>query len=306
MGDFIKELNIIDFLGIMLPGSLLILLLSMDHTSMTSAVYIGYFGEACSEGIKITLLLVGGYIVGMLVHELGDQIEKQLWKIRCIDPKTYAAKVVGVDSIYENLITNPNGRLANTANNSGRQCCNPWDYLKDRYGIKRLFNKYSIKALTGLFLFSIILSWLLIFVYVKTNWCELAGGILPSIMVLIAALLIIGVIDLICRNEKREKIDHIRELNPVIQSQLVNKGNYQKRQVFDGFHVTMRNLLIVISVVEFYAYSFLDTDSKLYELLQNLSEYSIAGLIVFGLMFVRYYHYSYLKYKYSFENYLSL
>lgn len=32
MGDFIKELNIIDFLGILLPGSLLILVLSYDYS----------------------------------------------------------------------------------------------------------------------------------------------------------------------------------------------------------------------------------------------------------------------------------
>ena len=57
MGDFIKELNIIDFLGMMLPGSLLILLFSMGNISI-SAVYTSYFGDSCSEGFKSTILLI--------------------------------------------------------------------------------------------------------------------------------------------------------------------------------------------------------------------------------------------------------
>lgn len=305
MGDFIKELNIIDFLGIMLPGSLLILLLSMDDTSMTS-IYTGYFGESCSEGIKITLLLIGGYLIGMLVHELGDQIEKQLWKIRCVDPKTYAAKVVGVDSIYKKLIKRDRSRVDTIADEHSERHRSRKDYVIGRYNIKLLVNKYTIKALIGLFLFSIIISWLLVFIYFKINLSELQRWILPPIIVLIIVLLVMIVIDFICRDEKREKIDYIRELNPAIQSRLVNKGNYQKRQVFDGFHVTMRNLLIVISVAEFYAYFFSDAESKLYELFQKFSEYSLVVLVIFALMFIRYYHYSYLKYKYSFENYLSL
>lgn len=154
-------------------------------------------------------------------------------------------------------------------------------------------------------MFCAILSSFLIFVYLKVEWIKFFNWFLCFCIILLISVIVIH-IDCSIENSSRVKIDCVRQLNPVIQSRLVNKGNYQKRQVFDGFHVIMRNMIIVISVTEIYVYFFSETNSKLYELLQNFSRFGPATFIVFLLMFVRYYHYSYLKYKYSFENYLSL
>ena len=83
MGDFIKELNIIDFLGIMLPGSSFLLLI--NYTELQTLTGLQF------TAADTVFLLVGGYIVGSLFHEIWDILEKWLWKCSDLDPKTYAA-----------------------------------------------------------------------------------------------------------------------------------------------------------------------------------------------------------------------
>lgn len=102
MGDFVKELTIIDFLGILLPGTVLILLFSADFTLMP--LWEGYFGAACGEGVKAVFLLVGGYAVGMLIHEVGDLLEKGfLWKFYYLNPMIRASREVGVKRLAGRL-----------------------------------------------------------------------------------------------------------------------------------------------------------------------------------------------------------
>ena len=104
-------------------------------------------------------------------------------------------------------------------------------------------------------MFCAILSSFLIFVYLKVEWIKFFNWFLCFCIILLISVIVIH-IDCSIENSSRVKIDCVRQLNPVIQSRLVNKGNYQKRQVFDGFHVIMRNMIIVISVTEIYVYFF--------------------------------------------------
>ena len=54
MGDFIKELTIIDFLGMMVPGSLLLLLLNEDLGIRN--IWSGYFGQNAAADTSILLV----------------------------------------------------------------------------------------------------------------------------------------------------------------------------------------------------------------------------------------------------------
>lgn len=96
MGDFIKDLNIIDFLGMLLPGSLYVMasreLLPVDKL-------LKYFGDEPGAAAQVTFLLVGGYVIGILFHEVGDWLEKLLWHFRFLNPRTYAAKKTGLHSL---------------------------------------------------------------------------------------------------------------------------------------------------------------------------------------------------------------
>lgn len=93
MGDFIKDLNIIDFLGILLPGSLYMM---ATHESLPINQLLGYFGDEPGAAAQVTLLLVGGYVIGILFHELGDWLEKLFWSRKWLNPRTYAAKITGL------------------------------------------------------------------------------------------------------------------------------------------------------------------------------------------------------------------
>lgn len=93
MGDFIKDLNIIDFLGMLLPGSLFII---STQKALPVDELLKYFGEDPGVAPRITFLLVAGYVIGMLFHELGDFLEWLLHKCSCFDPRTRAAKRTGL------------------------------------------------------------------------------------------------------------------------------------------------------------------------------------------------------------------
>lgn len=90
MGDFIKELTIIDFLGMIVPGGMLVLLFSKDYELQN--IWRDYFENDMVANTII--LLIAGYLIGMLIHELGDVLEKQIWKMNRLNPRYYAAKEV--------------------------------------------------------------------------------------------------------------------------------------------------------------------------------------------------------------------
>lgn len=279
MGDFIKELNIIDFLGMLLPGSVLLLLLSNDYS--LDILWSNYFGVDCGTGVKTTILLVAGYVVGMLIHELGDITEKGLWSISWIDPKTYAAKKVGLDNIY------------NCLRDDKRQPTGQKYWLSGK--VLAAFIVFTTIVI-GTFLFVLINLrprwfhyWIIVFLgLILKTWT----GKIPN-----------------TSTKPNDKVLIICASNSMIQSRLVEKGNYRKRLVYDGFHVMMRNLLIVLAIVQFYIYFFSNKTGDLYVQLNKYAqnaEFCVFGIIIVVLMFVRYYHYSYLKYKYSFEDYILL
>lgn len=91
MGDFIKDLNIIDFLGMLLPGAFVALCLSIQHPGAWQILETA-IGCELSLSLRITVVLVVGYVIGMLLHELGDRLEKCLWLVPVLNPRLYAAR----------------------------------------------------------------------------------------------------------------------------------------------------------------------------------------------------------------------
>ena len=91
MGDFIKDLNIIDFLGMLLPGAFVALCLSIQHPGAWQILETA-IGCELSLSLRITVVLVVGYVIGMLLHELGDRMEKCLWLVPVLNPRLYAAR----------------------------------------------------------------------------------------------------------------------------------------------------------------------------------------------------------------------
>lgn len=103
MDNFTKEFTVVDFLGILLPGAFLILM--VNHGANSLNLWNGYFGESCGDTVKGILLIVAGYVVGSLLHEIADWMERLLWflldRIHNWHPASSAAANVGRQALYE-------------------------------------------------------------------------------------------------------------------------------------------------------------------------------------------------------------
>ena len=237
MGDFIKELNIIDFLGLLLPGSFLLLMVNYTQTHKLTGLEF--------TAADIIFLIVGGYVVGSLLHDVWEFIELNIWKkILRYNPQILAAKDVDAEVRMKN------------------------DDLKN--AVKKILKHDNITPN-------------------ENNDNETGND-----------------------SQKTQWWDDyhwICQENPMIQTILVEKGNYRKRIVFDGFHVMMRNLLytnILITVITL----FLGVPNPFCEFLREYikNPYIIWPIIIAGwiLMWRRSRHYAYLKYKYSYEDFMIL
>ncbi|WP_294829714.1 hypothetical protein [uncultured Gemmiger sp.] len=252
MGDFIKELNIIDFLGLLLPGSFLLLMVNYTQTHKLTGLEF--------TAADIIFLIVGGYVVGSLLHDVWELIELAIWKVIVFfDPKVHAVK--NAERVQKKARITLKKKASITLKKKARIT------LKKKVNItlKNCVEKYfSIKVGMGK---SLPFKW-------NTNdnvW--------------------------------------IREADPLIQTALVEKGNYRKRIVFDGFHVMMRNLLctsILIKVITHCVGIPNPLNEFLREYINNPDAVCVIITVSGFLMAWRSWHYAYLKYKYSYEDFMVL
>ena len=272
MGDFIKELNVIDFLGILLPGAFLMLLLSCEFDVW---VLLGsYWGDADdpSTAIRVTLLLVGGYIIGALLHEAGDMLEKMLWKHHAFDPHVYAARSAGIGT--PGTITN--SRFSVLCGGGSRSLRIFWAF------IPLLLVWYGLFAQWAGFLM-IAEAWGCACVLLVCAEESLTGKYFPNLAWL-DQIRISDAVFLACPNQEDYKI--------------------RKRMLFDGFRSMARNLFIAICVLQAYAKcSGEGALSGLLSTIQGNQLYAFAFFLVQALLLFRYWHFSYLKYKYCYEDY---
>lgn len=298
MSDFFKELNIIDILGIGVPGCLLVLLLGGDQTA--ALLWMDQFqNNALAFAI---MLITAGSLAGMLIQELGDLIEKGLWLIPWLDPKIHAANSVNTKGLNLNDIR------------------------------KHAYNEPKGAS-------AILTMMACIIGALAVVWC--ATGLLPTallrsvpganadvcaaVSVLKASLWPLPVtavaVAILCRKLPGAKdaewtnLKTIRNANPYIQTRLVGHGNTSKRTLFDGWRFVMRNLIIVLAVVNLISlWKPVDLYRQVSQMLaasggdmaESLSRLTLITTCAICLMLVRYYHYAYLRYKYSLENFMNL
>lgn len=297
MHDLIKELNIIDILGIGVPGCLMVLLLGGDQTAQL--LWMEQFqNNALAFGV---VLIVVGSLVGMLIHELGDMIEKGLWLIPWLDPKVYAAVAVNLDSMpMEALERNK--------------------YPVPTGGIAKIIQVACAVAAGLILVFASILlttaMWRAALPGTPAAYVSIWAwmGHLPLVFTAVAAFRYRKTIP--PQNDiKWTKIQTIRDANPYIQTILVNHGNTSKRTLYDGWRFVMRNLILVLAISNLIClWKPLDLYRHVAEKMvmpsgsmsANLFWLTLMASCAISLMLVRYYHYAFLRYKYSLEDYMLL
>ena len=295
MTEFFKELNIIDILGIGVPGCLLVLLLGGDQTAVL--LWADQFqGNVLAFA---ALLLVAGSLAGMLIQELGDLIEKGLWLIPWLDPKFYAANAVN----STDLATVKKKVETHTCAEPKKCKCVMAQLLS---GVAALLAVGCAVALLP------VAIWTAAAAADDAVWFDPKAmrGLWSLGIMLLAVLLLRPKVDF-----KDDAIKTVRNANPYIQTCLVGHGNTSKRTLFDGWRFVMRNLILVLSVtnvvslwkpVDLYHRVAHMLVGKCGDMTGHLFWLIVAAACVVGLMLVRYYHYAYLRYKYSLENFMRL
>lgn len=309
MGDFIKELTVIDFLGILFPGAAFLLLINYSVVGQMTGLEF--------TAADTVLLLAGGYLFGSLVHEVGDLLEKFLWQFPGFDPKVYAARRVNLDA------ANTKSSLEEAVKNYVGCKNNPKCTMKEGQVFFRGF------VLGGLLY--LILPVFDIYRGFGLCWSALWGATSlffnewgqESKRKNIGSQGDKNLNDVQpapdpsgkSQNEESKSshalfdYDWIQSVNPMIQTKMVNKENYNKRVLFDGFHAMMRNLCLIAALLNLYSrgagidpilITFIGSYTKLPE-----RSCTVVATVLILLMMVRYAHYSYLKYKYSYENFVN-
>lgn len=295
MTEFFKELNIIDILGIGVPGCLLVLLLGGDQTA--ALLWADQFqGNVLAFAV---LLLVAGSLGGMLIQELGDLIEKGLWLIPWLDPKSYAANAVNSTD------------LAKVKEKVEKHTCaepNKWKGV-----LAQLFSGVIALLAVGYAVALLpVAIWTAAAAADDAVWFDPKAmwGLWPLAAMLLTVLLLRPKVAF-----KDDTLKTVRNANPYIQTCLVGHGNTSKRTLFDGWRFVMRNLILVLAVtnlvslwkpVDLYCRVAHMLVGKGGDMTDHLFWLIVAASCIVGLMMVRYYHYAYLRYKYSLENYIHM
>lgn len=330
MENSVKELTIIDFLGMIVPGSLLVLLFHKDYE--VQSIWNDYFGN--DTVANTIILLVAGYLIGMLIHEWGDILEKAVWKLNLLNPRYCAAKRVfsNVNSTYRTLnsaswedfhkaCVEENPSVNKEEGHSTQECQSATETPGGEKNCQNRtsgscmdWNKFPFALWPAIALGSFCNA---IFVFpISAIWGTRQGKTISTCVVVMVTLVVfviaLGVA--VCSSfwEKGNGNEAIYvSHNASIQTEVFGKGTAAKRQLFDGFYCVMRNLLMVIGITNVYALFMLVSGdpSPLTEaaaqFYQDGTQTILYGIVVMGMLY-RCWHYAYLKYKYSYEDYLCL
>ena len=300
MKDYFKELNIIDILGIGVPGCLLLLLLGGDQTA--ELLWMDQFNNH-PLAFGIVLIAVGS-LAGMLLQELGDMIEKGLWLIPCLDPKVYAAYIVNTDDLKAEQMKDLEDHA--TAIPEG-------DAAKAMSIVSLLATGAVILCAAVLFPCAMVHAALPRQTAARSSLLPILG--LSPLAVTAGAVLLLRTKLPDQKSDAWTKINTLRCANPYIQTRLVNHGNTSKRTLFDGWRFVMRNLILVLAMTNLISlWKPLDLYRRVAgEMIgpggnMSLDLFFLTLLVscAVSLMLVRYYHYAYLRYKYSLENFMRL
>ena len=290
MGDFIKDLNIIDFLGMLLPGAFVALCLSIQHPGAWQILETA-IGCELSLSLRITVVLVVGYVIGMLLHELGDRMEKCLWLVPVLNPRLYAARTT---KLWKREAENVDRTIQ-------------WDETSShtfRKSVKSVWKEWKMCVFSPLVVAAVITVLLVAAHMLPLEWGAILG---------IALAVVLYVTDVYMLRDRfpTDSGDEgytIKAMRRVLEGDAEyyshakqDKESQRKRNLFDGFRSSARNLFLAFIFLHAYTSA---GEGELGSLIQTQMAKLPVRCVVYGamlLMLIRYWHYSYLKFKYCYE-----
>lgn len=292
MGDIVKEFNMIDFLGMLFPGSLLMLLFGEEFGLWY--MLKDFFGDENCIGTITVVVIIGGYAIGMLLHEIGDLLEKILWINPLVNPRSYAAISTRLYVQYEKY------------ENRGEE-------------IKRFKDKKNrviakIPAILG----PSFIIWLMHLAFPKYNLLLISLGIVA----IVSSIIIPYIVRLLIKTVGIEMTGSAHEDAPECILQAIcnddsflmytaanngtSKSNVKsnisrKLNLFDGFRTMARNIFVAFCILQIYSNHSNGIISSLIDNIHNSQTYLHLLYLILLVLLLRYWHFSYLKYKYCYE-----
>lgn len=283
MPDIIKEFNMTDLLGMLVPGSVVAFFLDKQYGFLNCIEKLTH--TEFSSGIIIILVLVAGYFLGMLLHEIGDILERILWWFPGFNPRLYAAHVAGLGACKKDDI--PQTTLS------------VWIWI----------------SFILSFLLACFLVWISLLIFEKMSmwWMWWLIFSLPLVFSLLASCnmwLKLGKGDF--RTVLREALSLCRFNKPLLYSvwEVSNNNDeyvrmvLRKRDLFDGFRTAARNLLVTFFLLGVSACKTKGILSTLRSAVLHNTDFFWIVIITLCILLWRYYHFTYLRYKYCYEDYI--
>lgn len=292
MGDIVKEFNMIDFLGMLLPGSLLMLLFGEEFGVW--CILKDFFGDENCIGTITVVVIIGGYAIGMLLHEMGDLLEKILWINPLANPRSYAAISTRLYVQYENY------------ENRGKEI--------ERFHDKKNRIIAKISAILG----TSFIIWLMCLAFPNYKLLLISLGIVAIVSSIITPYIVqlliktLGIemtesaykdspeciLQAICNDDSF--LMYTAASNKTTKSDI--KSNISRKlNLFDGFRTMARNIFVAFCILQLYSNHSNGIISSLIGNIHNSQTYLHLLYLILLVLLLRYWHFSYLKYKYCYE-----
>lgn len=284
MEYLLKKINMIDILGMLLPGGLMLLLVESDiHMLNHLRTALGIEADKLLWAIVFLCL---SYFVGMLLHEIGSIVEKILWTNPFLNPRVYVAAATGLMDIYQDKVE---------------------EQKKTWYRVISGLLRLSCTFILAVTVVVIALG------FRKKLWEEILVG---SLVVILVALVTQRkrFFDKRFRDkESRERMRAIiRDEGKIRKKSGTNDENARKLGLFSGYYSLLRSVLMVLVVLQIFVY--LQPTANVggirpwlwvldNTIIENRSFRFLRYLIVLFVV-LRYWHYSCSRFLYIYRGYI--
>lgn len=310
MEQIIKKINMIDILGMLLPGGLMLLLLEMDFEVL--GIMGKYFGFESGNLMWTAIFLCASYFLGMLLHELGSVIEKLMWRNPLLNPRVYAAISTGllynygdkVEAVQKTVELKTGESILQENDDqasSGRKNKNKGKKIKGNKGryIWRIVSSFSVLPVI----------W---FALGETVWWGRAGILLVLFCSCVALHWQYTKILWKTANVKlyRERMHQIVKDERVIQKEsITSEENSRKYGLFCGYYSLMRSVLVLMAILQIYVIIQARSSGShlvtFYEMVKGFPAYPYLRYVVVTALALRYWHYACAKFTYTYNGYIN-
>lgn len=309
MTDLLKEFNMTDLLGMLVPGSVVAFLVDKEYQVLATLSQIT--GTEFSAVLSITLIIIAGYFSGMLIHEIGDCVEKLLWGYPGFDPRIYA--VIKTTYLRERGQKNTNSGAEQCTSNTKT---GHWLGTMSRCVLGILTFAILLYELMNIFTVSIGMLWKSAVVVILTLAC--------SVICYFGCRQIQSYPQVSCNCERVNRATSGKFVRFLYAAKAICEDNrplsyeacnvngendecvkmiLRKRDLFDGFRTSARNLLITFILIGIHAtYTSGLTHTLRAGLMGNQELVWLVGIALI-LLAMRYIHFTYLRYKYCYEDF---